>query len=86
MPSFHVRFKGMLTGQERERLTAAGIHLEDRRSSMVVGSPETGLAPTGRPIYTVSVEATSAEEALQKVRNAIEPDTANFTGWESEPA
>jgi hypothetical protein len=83
---FHVRFKGMLTGQERERLTAAGIHLEGRRSSMVVGSPETGTAPTGRPIYTVSVEASSAEEALQKVRNAIEPDTANFSGWEAEPA
>ena len=86
MPSFHVRFKGMLTGQERERLTAAGIRLEGRRASMIVGDPETGTAPTGRPIYTVSVEATSAAEALTKVRNAIEPDTANFTGWESEPA
>lgn len=86
MPAFHVRFKGMLTGQERERLTAAGIRLEGRRSSMMVGDPETGMTPTGRPIYTVSVEATSAEEALQKVRNAIEPDTANFSGWESEPA
>jgi len=39
-----------------------------------------------RPIYTVSVEAASAEEALQRVRNAIEPDTANFTGWEVKPA
>jgi len=86
MPSFHVRFKGMLTGQERERLTAAGIQLEGRRSSMVVGSPETGTAPTGRPIYTVSVEASSADEALTKVRDAIEPDTANFTGWEVEQA
>ena len=84
MPSFHVRFKGMLTGQERERLTAAGIQLEDKRSSMVAGSPETGPVPTGRPIYTVSVEADSAEQALTKVREAIEPDTANFTGWEVE--
>jgi len=84
MPSFHVRFKGILTGQERERLTAAGIRLEGSRSSMIVGSPETGTAPTGRPIYTVSVEADSAEEALTKVRNAIEPDTANFANWEVE--
>jgi hypothetical protein len=86
MPSFHVRFKGMLTGQERERLTAAGVRLEGSRSSMTVGSPETGTTPTGRPIYTVSVEANSAEEALIKVREAIEPDTANFSGWEAEPA
>jgi len=86
MPSFHVRFKGMLTGQERDRLTAAGIRLEGSRPSMTVGSPETGLTPTGRPIYTVSVEASSAEEALTKVREAIEPDTANFSGWEAESA
>lgn len=44
------------------------------------------MTPTGRPIYTVSVEASSADEALTKVRNAIEPDTANFSGWEAEPA
>jgi hypothetical protein len=86
MPSFHVRFKGMLTGQERERLTAAGVRLEGSRSSMTIGSPETGTTPTGRPIYTVSVEASSAEEALRKVREAIEPDTANFSGWEAESA
>jgi len=86
MPSFHVRFKGMLTGQERERLSAAGIQLEGSRSSMTVGSPETGTTPTGRPIYTVTVEAGSAEEALTKVREAIEPDTSNFSGWEVERA
>jgi hypothetical protein len=86
MPAFHVRFKGMLTGQERERLTAAGIQFEGRRPSMIVGTPETGLAATGRPIYTVSVEATSAEEALTKVRHAIEPDTANFSDWKAKPA
>jgi len=86
MPAFHVRFKGMLTGQERERLTAADIHLEGSEPSMLVGSPETGTAPTGRPIYTVSVEANSAEEAIRRVRDALEPDTANFSGWEAEPA
>lgn len=86
MPSFHVRFKGMLTGQERERLTAAEIHLEGSESSMTAGSLETGLVRTGRPIYTVSLEASSADEALAKVREAIEPDTANFSNWEVEPA
>lgn len=40
MPAFHVRFKGMLTGQERERLTAAGIEQVDRRSSMIIEDPE----------------------------------------------
>ncbi len=85
MPSFHVRFKGMLTGQERERLTAAGIRLEGSRSSMITGSPETGTARTGRPIYTVSLEANSPDEALTKVRRAIEPDTSNFSGWEAVP-
>ena len=86
MPSFHVRFKGMLTGQERERLTAAGIRLEGSQSSLVTGSPETGIVRTGRPIYSVLLEADSAEKALTKVREAIEPDTANFSGWEVEPA
>lgn len=86
MPSFQVRFKGMLTGQERERLTAAGIQLEGSRSSMIADSLETGPVPTGRPIYTVGVEADSAEQALAKVREAIEPDTANFSNWEVEAA
>lgn len=84
MPTFHVRFKGMLTGQERERLAAAGIRVEDSQSSMITGTPETGFVRTGRPIYTVGVEANTADEALTKVRNAIEPDTANFSGWEVE--
>lgn len=83
MPSFQVRFKGMLTGQERERLTAAGIQLEGSRSSMTA-DPGTGPVPTGRPIYTVGVEAGSAEQALAEVREAIEPDTANFSNWEVE--
>jgi hypothetical protein len=86
MPSFHVRFKGMLTGQERERLTAAGIRLEGSRSSMIMGTPETGTARTGRPIYTVSLEAGSPEEALARVKEAIEPDVVNFSNWEVEAA
>ena len=84
MPTFQVRFKGMLTGQERERLAAAGIRLEGSRSSLVTSSPATGTVRTGRPIYTVGLESDSAEEALTKVREAIEPDTANFSNWEVE--
>jgi hypothetical protein len=86
MPAFAVRFKGLMTGQERERLTAAGIELQGSRRSMVVGDPETGAVATGRPIYTVAVEASSEEEALAKVREAIEPDSSNFSGWEAGPA
>ncbi len=83
MPTFAVRFKGLMTGQERERLAAAGIRLEGSRSSMVAGNSETGTVRTGRPIYTVAVEAGSEDEALAKVREAIEPDTSNFSGWEA---
>ncbi len=83
MPTFAVRFKGLMTGQERERLAAAGIRLEGSRSSMVAGNAETGTVRTGRPIYTVAVEAASEDEALAKVREAIEPDTSNFSGWET---
>ena len=64
MPSFHVRFKGMLTGQERERLAAAEIRLQGSRPSMITGNPETGTVRTGRPIYTVSLNASSSQEAL----------------------
>lgn len=86
MPTFAVRFKGMLTKDERERLTAAGIEVTGSRSSMTAGTEETGTVGTGRPIYTVTLEATSEDEALAKVREAIEPDTSNFSGWEAGPA
>ncbi|HEX6781030.1 MAG TPA: hypothetical protein VF125_03260 [Solirubrobacterales bacterium] len=86
MPVFAVRFKGMLTGDERQRLAAAGIKLAGSRSSMTAGTDETGTVGTGRPIYTVKLEASSEQEALARVREAIEPDTSNFSGWESGPA
>lgn len=85
MPTFAVCFKGLMTGHERERLAAAGVQLEGSRRSMLVGNPETGAVGTGRPIYTVTVEATSQDEALAKVRQAIEPDSSNFSGWEAAP-
>jgi hypothetical protein len=37
----------------------------------------------GRPIYTVSIEASSAGEAVARVREALEPDTGNFSDWEA---
>lgn len=85
MPVFAVRFKGMLTGDESRRLAAAGIELAGSKASMRVRTGETATIPTGRPIYTVKLEATSEQEALAKVRAAIEPDTANFSGWEAGP-
>jgi hypothetical protein len=81
VPAFFVRFKGMLTRQERERLEAVGVKIERKEHSMRIG-----IVKTGRPIFTVRVEADSEDEALAKVRAAIEPDTANFSNWEFGPA
>jgi hypothetical protein len=79
MARFRVRFKGMLNKSERERLADAGIPLEANEPSKVGG-----IAGAGRPIYTVSVEATSAEVALTTVREALDPDTGNFSDWKAE--
>lgn len=81
MATFAVRFKGMLTKDERERLAAAGLEITRGKSSM-----DASTIGTRRPTYTVIVEASAAEEALVRVREAIEPDTANFSGWEVESA
>lgn len=78
MASFEVRFKGLLNKSERHRLVAAGILVDSSEPSSVGGIP-------GRPIYTASVEAGSADEALTKVRDALEPDTGNFADWDVEP-
>lgn len=85
MPTFAVRFKGMLTKDERERLDAAGITIAGSRFSMSTDF-EGGSIGIGRPIYTAEVEADSEAEALAKVREAIEPDTGNFSNWEVGPA
>lgn len=81
MARYLVRFKGMLNRAERERLAAAGIVLE-RSESSTVG----GIAGAGRPIYSVGVDAESPEEGLATVREALDPDTGNFSNWEVEPA
>lgn len=81
MPTFAVRFKGMLNKDEHERLERAGIALNDQEPSLQIGGIKTGV-----PIYTVHVEAASEAEALQKVREALDPDTGNFSNWETGPA
>lgn len=81
MARFRVRFKGMLNKSERVRLAETGIDLEGSEPSSVGGIPG-----AGRPVYTVGVEAASPEEALTAVREALDPDTGNFSNWETEPA
>lgn len=81
MARYRVRFKGMLNKSERTRLAETCIALEGSEPSSVGGIPG-----AGRPIYTVSVEATSADDALTSVREALDPDTGNFSNWEVESA
>jgi hypothetical protein len=77
MPTFAVRFKGMLTKDERKRLEQARIRIKDQEPSLQIGFVKTGV-----PIYTTHVAGLSEDEALRKVREALDPDTANFSGWE----
>ena len=81
MPIYAVRFKGMLTKDERERLRRAAITIPEQEPSLQVGGVKTGI-----PIYTAHAEAASEYEALQKVRAALDPDTGNFSNWETGPA
>ena len=81
MARYRVRFRGMLNKSERARLAEAGIAVEGNDPSSVGGIPG-----AGRPIYTVSVDATSADDALTAVREALDPDTGNFSNWEVESA
>lgn len=72
-----IRFKGLLFKTQRERLARAGITVQATEPSMQVG-----LLKTGPPIYTVTLEASSPDEALAKVRQVMEPDAATFSDWE----
>jgi hypothetical protein len=74
MASRAVRFKGMLFKEQRERLAAAGIE---------VVSTEPGSRIGLMKIYTVSIEANSAEEAVARVREVLMPDDVNFSNWEA---
>ncbi len=79
MARYRVRFKGMLNKSERTRLTAADIALEASEPSQVGG-----IAGAGRPIYTVGLDAPSPQAALAAVREALDPDTGNFSDWNVE--
>ena len=79
MPNFAVRFKGMLNKDEHGRLERAGITVKDQGPSIQFVNIKTGTE-----IYTVQVEASSQAEALQNVREALDPDTGNFSNWEVE--
>jgi hypothetical protein len=79
MPSYAVRFKGMLLGTHRERLEEAGIVLESREPGMKFGPIKTGV-----PINTVRLEADSAEQALARLKELLAPDDVNFSNWEAE--
>ena len=81
MPTFAVRFKGMLNKSELERLDRRQITIAAEEPSLRIGAIMTGV-----PIYTVHVEADSEDEALRLVRATLEPDTGNFSNWESRPA
>ena len=81
MPVLAVRFKGMLNKPECKRLERAGIRIEDQEPSLQIGGIKTGV-----PIYTVHLEASSEAQALEKVRTALDPDTGNFSNWETGPA
>lgn len=81
MATFAVRFKGMLNKLQLERLDRRGITIENEESSLQIGSIQ-----TGPPIYTVHVEADSEDAALEHVRSVLEPDTGNFSDWETGPA
>ncbi|MGN6254943.1 MAG: hypothetical protein ACTHO8_08190 [Solirubrobacterales bacterium] len=80
MPTFSVRFKGLLSGTDRARLEEAGIVIESSKPSLRVG-----LIRTGRSIHTAAVEADSGEEALAKAREALAPDDVNFSDWKAGP-
>jgi ATP phosphoribosyltransferase len=79
MPSFAVRFKGLLFKSHLALLGQAGIELESSEPGMRIGPIQ-----TGEPINTVIVEADSEDEALAKVKERLVPDDVNFSSWESD--
>ncbi len=74
MPTFSVRFQGLLFKSHFESLAKAGLAVKSSET------PEIGFGPS---IHTVDVEAASEEEALEAVEFAIGPDSANFSRWEA---
>lgn len=78
MPVHAVRFRGILHKVHYERLEKAGIAIRSKEPSMQIGAIK-----TGRPIYTVTLEAASPQEALARVRELLMPDTSTFVDWEA---
>ncbi|HEX5983279.1 MAG TPA: hypothetical protein VFY69_03645 [Solirubrobacterales bacterium] len=78
MATHAVRFKGILHKVHFERLEKAGVTIQSKEPSMQLGAIK-----TGRPIYTVTLEAASPEEALARVRELLMPDTSTFVDWEA---
>jgi len=81
MPSFAVRFKGLLFKNQRARLRAAGIDLVSSEPAMQIGPIK-----TGEPINTVTLESDSEQAAIATVKQKLSPDDVNFSAWEAEPA
>lgn len=79
MPSYAVRFKGLLFKAHHERFDRAGIVHESSEPGMQIGEIK-----TGEPINTVRVEADSEQEAMTAVREVLVPDDVNFSNWEAE--
>jgi hypothetical protein len=81
MPTYAVRFKGMLLRTHPEQLRHRGITHRSKEPSMRIG-----VIKTGRPIHTVVLEADSEEAARAAVKDALEPDSSSFSDWEAKPA
>jgi len=81
MPTYSVRFKGLLFKAHYERLPKAGVELQASEPSMQIGPIK-----TGEPINTALVEAGSEEQAMLTVKAALVPDDINFSDWEAELA
>jgi hypothetical protein len=81
MPTYSVRFKGLLFKTHCERLPRAGVELQSSEPSMQIGEIK-----TGEPINTALVAASSEEQAVLAIKAALVPDDINFSDWEAEPA
>jgi hypothetical protein len=79
MPSFAVRFKGVLFKAHLDRLDAAGLELHSSEPAMQIGPVKTGV-----PINKVVVEAESEQQALATVKSKLTPDDVNFSDWRAD--
>lgn len=77
MPTYSVRFKGLLFKAHYEHFDRAGIDFKSSEPSMQMGPIK-----TGEPINTVVLDADSAEQAVDIVKAVLVPDDSNFSDWE----